>query len=160
MTAGGMRMSEIPDLSSMQRYDVLLYNRSHGETLFDVGWGIDVDRKRAIDAVQELLILKEKDSNGNFAGDIVVRPVHHGPIPNYPKCQEDSTLSSNGVGGSVSVLRTVRTTSSIDYQRAQRQLEDQSLIGECCGCTAMRHSIHPPFPCRDCGDCQRWDSGE
>ena len=146
------------ELPSNNKYDVLLINRKGAQTIADSAWAVDVSRKKVIDAVQELLVMKEKDQHGTFDGDIIIRPANL-ENPDYPKCEEDGAISYNGSGGSVSVLRTAGAGSNRDHNRAQRQLEDQSMIGECCGHTAMRHSIHSPFPCRECA-CARWDSGE
>jgi hypothetical protein len=141
----------IKNLNSTIRYDVLIN---------EVAWTSDVDLKDAHDAVLEIMIMAVKDEA--FRGDIIVRPTYPEDRPTYngAKCEEDGADGSSGVERHLQVVGGAgRPTEG--PTRAQRQLEDQGMRGECCGHRAYQHSRVPPFICRICTfGCIGWDSGE
>jgi hypothetical protein len=87
---------EIPMMYRRGRYDVGL--DLDGRVTF---WSTEVDLVKVIEAVTEVLVLKEK-SPDEFPGNIIIRPSadigrDSGPEYNGSKCEEDSSdRSSSG----------------------------------------------------------------
>jgi hypothetical protein len=116
-----------------------------------------------------------------FAGNIVIRPsadVSRDDPPAYhgAKCEEDTADGGGRVVGNLSPVGRVEPELSSDYDisgyriepqqlKAQKQLEEGMMPGECCGHSAFIHSKVRPFICRSWIDgvsclCKGWDSGE
>lgn len=167
---------EIPMMYRHCRYDVgLEYFPGRLVTY----WCMDADMVKVIEAVTEVLVMKEKKPD-EFAGNIIIRPSADtsrdpGPEYNGSKCEEDSDDNRSrrnrrlqSVGGDHPNARhpsdhynsAEQLKKQEDFRRAQAQLEDATMVGECCPCMASFHAYFPPFKCTVCSKCTGWDSGE
>jgi len=102
----------IADLSARLRYDVKLLNKRDDNTVADITWAYDVDRKFVMDAVQELLVKKEKDTEGAYDGEIIIRPTRPLTTPYRPynggECEEDVVDGGGRIVGHISSAGGVR----------------------------------------------------
>jgi len=166
---------DIPELNSKARYDIRLLNVNKDETLTDVTWTQGVDYRRLLDAVLELIVMKERNAEA-FAGDIIISAAgSRDPMPRYRRLQESSSDSSSPVLRSVPSIGEDATEQrpghdhywgqkqTIEAERLRRtQAELENVNWQCDNCShiAGRHSNVAPFRCIVDGcDCFTW-SGE
>jgi hypothetical protein len=157
------------DLPAEKRYDVFLGPRKYAE---------QVDRRLVMDAVLEILIMKEKGKVAAAHEQIVI-------VPNNPPKHSEGlghggnrglrALQSIGRAGSVSRPQPsdpipedgyslspinpakVDDATQADYLNPLIDDDDMDMIGECCSDDAGRHSLIYPYPCTVSGcNCQTW----
>lgn len=125
---------EIPELYKKARYDVGLINPHNDGSRTEVWWSSNIDMVKVIEAVTELLVMKETDPIA-FAGNIVIRPASEIIIQrrtyNGGECEEDSNDSSGNsnrhlqsVGGDQSHDVSSADGTSYGYNRIKKALEE------------------------------------
>lgn len=110
----------ISDLSARLKYDISFVGPD-----MEIDWAIDVDRKFVMDAVQEILIAKEKDTEGVYNGEIIIRPTSRIAVPQYHgrECEEDIVDSGGRVVGHISSAGRARAHTISDCSHLHKSLE-------------------------------------
>lgn len=65
-------MTSVEDLAANEKYVVSIHNKKADQTVANVDWCIGADRHRVMEAIQELLVMKEKRPDV-FNGQILIR---------------------------------------------------------------------------------------